>query len=388
MNIYEYQAKEIFRQYGIPVPAGKSAFDADRAVAVARNLEAKRWVVKVQVHAGARNKTGGVRFADSNDEIAAFAARTIGGRFYSPQTGRDGKLVKCVLVEEALAVKNEYYLGLSPDYRAGFGILVTASRAGGSDIEATARENPGLIVRRSIDIDTGLRPYAAVAVAEAVGLPSRLVPRFVDCLANLYRLFCENDCVLAEINPLAETEDGELCALDAKVVFDDNALSRHPGILGLRDVLEENSREAEAIGLGINYVSMDGTIGCLVNGAGLAMATADLIGSCGGSAANFLDVGGTASERQIADGIRVILLDKNVRGLLFNIFGGITDCEVIARGLLEASRQTPISLPIVMRLEGTNFRKGFELVEQSGLRVHWAADMEDAVSRIVELVKR
>ena len=386
MKIHEYQAKELFKKYSVPVPQGGVAFNADEAVTVAKKLAGYPVVVKAQIHAGGRGKGGGVKLAQSADEVQSVAREIIGMNLVTHQTGKEGRLVKKVLVEQGLNIEKELYLSIIPD-RASAQIVVMASEAGGMDIEAVAAKAPERLIKVFINPLLGMQPYHCRAVAFGLNLSPAVMKPFVAMLKNLYRLFVDYDCSLAEINPLVITASEAVIALDAKVNFDDNALFRHPDIQEYRDIDEEDPLEVEASKFNLNYINLEGNVGNMVNGAGLAMATMDIIKQAGAEPANFLDVGGGASAEMVENGFRIILSDKNVKGILINIFGGILRCDVLANGVVEAAKKTGIKVPVVVRMEGTNVEKGRKILAESGLNLITAADLKDAAQKIAEVVQ-
>ncbi|MEJ2170404.1 MAG: ADP-forming succinate--CoA ligase subunit beta [Desulfobacterales bacterium] len=386
MKIHEYQAKELFKKYKVPVPPGAAAFNADEAVAVAKTLAGYPVVVKAQIHAGGRGKGGGVKLARSADEVQSAVREIIGMNLVTHQTGKEGRLVKKVLVEQGLNIDKELYLSIIPD-RASAQIVVMASEAGGMDIEAVAAETPERIIKVFINPLLGIQPYHCRAVAFGLNLSPAVSKAFVAMLKNLYRLFVDYDCSLAEINPLVITAEEAVIALDAKVNFDDNALYRHTDIQEYRDIDEEDPLEVAASKFNLNYINLDGNVGNMVNGAGLAMATMDIIKQAGAEPANFLDVGGGASAEMVENGFRIILSDKNVKGILINIFGGILRCDVLASGVVEAAKKTGIKVPVVVRMEGTNVEAGRKILAESGLNLTTAADLKDAAQKIAEVVQ-
>ena len=381
MKIHEYQAKAILREYGVPVPRGQLATDAAGARAAAERLGVPV-VVKAQIHAGGRGKGGGVQLAVSAAEAATVAGRILGMRLKTPQTGPDGQRVKSVLVEEGMRIARELYLGVVLDRRARCPVLM-ASAAGGMDIEEVARTSPDQILKAHVDPASGFQPFHARKLAHGVGLAGDPAKAFGGFAAGLYRAFEAKDCSVAEINPLVVTEDGRLLALDAKLNFDDNALGRHPDIVALRDLDEESPLEVEASRYGLNYIKLDGRIGCMVNGAGLAMATIDIIKLAGGEPANFLDVGGGASADQIEHAFRILLSDPHVETVLINIFGGILRCDVLADGVIAAVRTLAVAVPIVIRMNGTNEDTGKRKLVESGLNFVTADTMAEAAERAV-----
>ena len=386
MKIHEYQAKELFKKFGVPVPEGGAAFEVDEAVAVAKKLATLPVVVKAQIHAGGRGKGGGVKLAQSADEVQSVAKEIIGMTLVTPQTGAQGRLVKKVLVEQGLNIEKELYLSIVPE-RASAQIIVMASEAGGMDIETVAAETPEKIIKVYINPLLGMQSYHCRAVAFGLNLKPAVMKPFVAMLKNLYRLFVDYDCSLVEINPLVITAEETVIALDAKVNFDDNALFRHPDIKEYRDIDEEDPLEVEASKFNLNYINLDGNVGNMVNGAGLAMATMDIIKQAGAEPANFLDVGGGASAEMVENGFRIILSDKNVKGILINIFGGILRCDVLANGVVEAAKKTGIKVPVVVRMEGTNVEEGRKILAESGLNLTTATDLKDAAQKIAEVVQ-
>ena len=386
MKIHEYQAKELFKKHGVPVPEGRVAFKADEAVAIAKKLANYPVVVKAQIHAGGRGKGGGVKLAQSADEVQKIAREIIGMTLVTHQTGPEGRLVKKVLVEQGLNIEKELYLSIVPD-RVSAKIVVMASEAGGMDIEAVAVKTPERIIKVHINPLLGMQPYHCRAVAFGLNLSPAVIKPFMTMLQNLYRLFVDYDCSLVEINPLVITSEEMVFALDAKVNFDDNALFRHPDIHAYRDLDEEDPLEVEASKFNLNYINLDGNVGNMVNGAGLAMATMDIIKQAGAEPANFLDVGGGASAEMVENGFRIILSDKNVKAILINIFGGILRCDVLANGVVEAAKKTGIKIPVVVRMEGTNVEEGRKILVESGLNLTTAADLKDAARKIAEVVQ-
>lgn len=385
MKIHEYQAKAILRRYGIPVPRGEVAFSAAEAGEIARRLGGPV-VLKAQVHAGGRGKGGGVRVVPNADEAERVAREMIGMRLVTEQTGPAGRLVSRVLVEEAMAIARELYLGLVID-RALRRAVLMASPAGGVDIETVARETPHLIFREVIHPAIGLAPFQARKLAFGLGLEGSLLSAAVSVMTGLYRAFEATDASLVEINPLIVTGAGELTALDAKMSFDDNALFRHPDLRDLRDLAEEDPLEVDASRFSLSYIRLDGSIGCMVNGAGLAMATMDIIKLAGGEPANFLDVGGGARAEQIRHAFKILMSDRNVRAVLINIFGGILRCDVLAEGLIAAVRELDVRVPMVIRMAGTNVEQGKAMLRESGLNFITADSMSEAAARVVEVAQ-
>ncbi len=382
MNIHEYQAKEILAAYGAPVPRGKPAFSVDEAVAVAEELGGPVWVVKAQIHAGGRGKAGGVKVCKSLDEVRAAAAELLGKVLVTPQTGPQGRQVRKLLVEEGLDIARELYLSCLVD-RSTSRIAFIASQAGGMDIEQVAAETPEKIFTITVDPAMGYSPYVGRAIAAGLGLRGDLAKQCQRLVAALYRAFIEKDMGLLEINPLVVTAEDKLLCLDAKAGFDDNGLFRHPEVMELRDADEEDPREREAAQYGLSYIALDGDIGCMVNGAGLAMATMDIIKLHGGEPANFLDVGGGATAEKVAAAFRIITEDPAVKSILVNIFGGIMRCDIIAEGVVTAVREAGLKVPLVVRLEGTNVDKGKAILDASGLDIIAADDLDEAAQKAV-----
>jgi succinyl-CoA synthetase beta subunit len=386
MNIHEYQAKELLAKFGVAVPRGGLAYSAAEAVEVARRLGGPVWVVKAQIHAGGRGKAGGVKLARSEDEVAAAAGAMLGRRLVTHQTGPEGRDVKRVYVEEGCDIARELYLGLLID-RTTQRVTLIGSTEGGVEIEEVAAHNPEKILTAAIDPASGIEPFHARNFAFGVGLEGRQIGVAVRFVTALYRAFCELDASVAEINPLVVTKSGDLVALDAKIGFDDNALYRHPEVAALRDEDEEDPVEIEAGKHGLSYIKLEGNIGCMVNGAGLAMATMDIIKLHGSSPANFLDVGGGATKERVTTAFKLILSDPNVEGILVNIFGGIMRCDVIAEGVVAAAREVNLHVPLVVRLEGTNVDLGKRILRQSGLPIVAAENLADAAQKVVAAVK-
>ncbi|MGH9683780.1 MAG: ADP-forming succinate--CoA ligase subunit beta [Candidatus Acidiferrales bacterium] len=384
MKIHEYQAKAILAKFGVPVPRGDVVFTKDEARAAAQGLGTRVAVVKAQIHAGGRGKGGGVKLAKSPDEAATLAGQILGMQLVTHQTGPEGRLVRRLLVEEGLDIKRELYLGLLVDRSAGAAVFM-ASAAGGMEIEEVAKENPKAILRQTIEPAVGLQPYQARNLAFGLGLAPEIVSAAVPFFRSLYRAFIETDASLLEINPCVVTGDGRLVALDAKMVLDDNALYRHPEFKELRDLDEETPLEVEASKFKLNYIKLDGTVGCMVNGAGLAMATMDIIKLAGGSPANFLDVGGGASEEQVKNAFHILLSDPNVKAVFINIFGGILRCDVLASGVVNAAKELKFKTPVVIRMEGTNVEKGQEILRDSGFNFTVAKGMKDGAEKAVAL---
>jgi succinyl-CoA synthetase beta subunit/malate-CoA ligase subunit beta len=382
LNIHEYQAKALLRQYGVPVPDGRVVHNDAHAVAAADEIGGDRWVVKAQIHAGGRGKGGGVKVVDSIERVRGAADELIGRRLVTPQTGPEGRLVQRVLVEQARLVTKEYYLGLLID-RAEQRITLIASAAGGMDIEEVARTEPSRVVRETVDPAVGLQDFQCRKIAARIGLTGKLMGQGVKLMKRLYRCFRDTDALLAEINPLAVVDNSTLVALDAKMGFDGNAMYRRPEIADLRDFDEEDPKEVEATGHGLNYIALDGNVGCIVNGAGLAMATMDAIALHGGRPANFLDVGGGASPEKIANAFRIVLEDPKVRAILINIFAGINRCDWVATGIVQAIRDQHIAVPVVVRLAGTNVEEGRRIMQASGLAYIDAHNLDDAARKAV-----
>lgn len=386
MNIHEYQGKEILRQYGVKVPDGRVAFTVDEAVEAAQALGTSVVVVKAQIHAGGRGKAGGVKVAKNLDEVRTYAEQILGKVLVTHQTGPEGKEVKRLLIEQGCDIKKEYYVGLVVD-RATGRVTMMASEEGGTEIEEVAEHSPEKIFKEVIDPVAGLNMFQARRLAYAINIPNALVNKAVKFMMSLYQAFVDKDCSIAEINPLVVTGDGEVMALDAKLNFDSNALFRHADILALRDLDEEDSKEIEASKYDLSYIALDGNIGCMVNGAGLAMATMDIVNFYGGQPANFLDVGGGATEEKVTEAFKIILSDEKVKGIFVNIFGGIMKCDIIANGVVGAAKQVKLDRPLVVRLEGTNVELGKKILNESGLNIVAAESMADGAEKIVSLVK-
>ena len=386
MKIHEYQGKELFRKFGIAVPRGIPAFSVDEAVKAAQQLGGPVWVVKAQIHAGGRGKAGGVKLARSIDEVRELAGRMLGMQLVTHQTGPAGQPVHRLLIEEGADIKKELYAAMVVD-RVSQRVVLMASADGGMDIEEVAAKTPERIHRVAIDPGTGLTDAQADDIARKIGLADALLPQARTMFKALYRLFDETDASLAEINPLIVTGDGRLVALDAKLNFDANALFRHPDIVAMRDLDEEDPAEVEASKYDLSYISLDGDIGCLVNGAGLAMATMDVIKLYGGNPANFLDVGGGASAEKVTEAFKIMLRNPDLKAILVNIFGGIMRCDVIAEGVIAASRAVSLKVPLVVRMKGTNEDQGKALLAQSGLPIITANNMADAAEKVVAAAK-
>jgi succinyl-CoA synthetase beta subunit len=392
MNIHEYQAKELFDRFQVPSPRGAVASTPAEAEAAARSFPGAKLVIKAQVHAGGRGKghftngfKGGVHLIESPEQAAEFAGKMLNETLVTIQTGDAGKLVSKVMIAEAVDITHEYYLAILMD-RATCGPVIVVSTEGGMSIEDVAHNNPEKIIRQFVHPVLGLQAYEVRKLSAALGLSGDIAKQFAKLLGNLYKLFVSCDCAMVEINPLVTTPDGRVLALDAKFGFDDNALYRHPDIVAMRDVTEEDPREVAASEFGLNYIGLDGNIACLVNGAGLAMATMDIIKHFGGDPANFLDVGGGATKEQVTAAFKIILGDPNVKGILINIFGGIMDCNIIAEGVIAAAKETGLPIPLVVRLEGNNVEMGKQTLAASGLNILAASDMSDAAKKIVAAV--
>ena len=384
MNIHEHQAKELLRGYKVPVPKGEVAFSVDEAVAAAEKLGGPIWVVKAQIHAGGRGKGGGVKVVKSIEAVRAEAQRMLGMTLVTHQTGPQGKEVNRIYVEDGSAIARELYVSLLVDRATGSATFI-ASTEGGMDIEEVAKHTPEKIIKVAIDPVQGFQPYHSRKIAFALNLEGAQIKACHRVLAGIFQMFHEKDAALVEINPLVVTQSGELLVLDAKIGFDDNALFRHPDIEALRDETEENPAEREATKHELNYVKLDGNVGCMVNGAGLAMATMDIIKFYGGDPANFLDVG--ATKERVTTAFKLILSDSDVKGILVNIFGGIMRCDIIAEGILAAAKDVNLSVPLVVRLEGTNVELGKNILKESGLAIEAANDLADAAQKIVRAVK-
>ena len=382
MNIHEYQTKELLRGYGVPVPEGRVAHNVDNAATIAEGLGGERWVVKAQIHAGGRGKGGGVKVASSLDEVKQFTDEMIGSNLVTPQTGAAGRMVQRVLVEQACNINKEYYLGMVID-RATQRITMIGSASGGMNIEEVAKTDPDRVIREAVDPAIGLAGFQSRKIAARMGFKGKQIGEAAKIMQALYRCFRDKDALLAEINPLADIDDGKLMALDAKMNFDSNAMYRRPSITELRDFDEEDSKEVEASGHGLNYIALDGSVGCIVNGAGLAMATMDAISFHDGKPANFLDVGGGASPEKVGNAFRIVLQDPNVKAILVNIFAGINRCDWIAEGLVQAMRDQDIKVPIVVRLAGTNVELGAPILRDSGFPFIMADNLDDAATKVV-----
>jgi succinyl-CoA synthetase beta subunit len=385
MNIHEFQAKQILSRFGVPVPKGQPASTAAEAAQAFASLSAPKAVVKAQIHAGGRGKAGGVKLVSGAAEASEFADKLLGKPLVTHQTGPQGRVVRRVYVEQASDVARELYLGMVVDRKAEC-VAVIASTEGGMEIEEVAAKTPDKILTEPIDPIIGLAGFQSRKLAFALGLRDKQVGQFGALLSSLYRCFCETDASLIEINPLVLTKEGNVICLDAKLSFDDNALFRHPDIRELRDPNEEDPAETEAAKFDLSYVHLDGNIGCMVNGAGLAMATMDIVKYYGAEPANFLDVGGGANSQKVAAAFRILLSDERVRAVLINIFGGIMLCDVLAQGVVDAAREVKLEVPLVVRMEGTNVDKGKQILKDSGIKVIAASDMADAARRVVEAI--
>ena len=384
MNIHEFQAKQLFAQFNVPVPRGRRTDVIDEAAAIAAELASPVTVVKAQIHAGGRGKAGGVKLAKSRDQVAPLAREILGKTLVTPQTGPQGKVVKKLLIEEGVSIGHEYYLSLVVD-RASASIAVVASHEGGMDIEEVAASHPEKIIKVFIDPTIGYQPFHGRRVAFALGLPKDTINAFVKVLGSVYALFMAKDASLVEINPLVLTTDQKFIALDAKMTFDDNGLFRQDDVRAFRDLDEEEPLEIKASEHNLNYVKLDGTIGCMVNGAGLAMATMDVVKLAGGAPANFLDVGGGATKETVKEAFGILMADPNVKGVFVNIFGGIVRCERIAGGIIDATREVELNIPLVVRLDGTNAEEGKKLLASSGVNLEVASTMWEGAQRIVSL---
>lgn len=386
MNIHEYQGKEILRKYGVAVPNGKVAFTVEEAVEAAKQLGTEVCVVKAQIHAGGRGKAGGVKVAKNLDEVRTYAGGILGKTLVTHQTGPEGKEVKRLLIEEGCDIKKEYYVGLVLD-RSTSRVVLMVSEEGGTEIEEVAEKTPEKIFKEEVDPVIGLMPFQARRIAFKINIPYECMNQAVKFMMGLYQAYIEKDCSIAEINPLVLTGDGKVMALDAKLNFDGNALYRQQDVVQYRDLEEEDPKEIEASKYDLSYVALDGNIGCMVNGAGLAMSTMDIIKHYGGDPANFLDVGGGATTEKVTEAFKIILSDPNVKGIFVNIFGGIMKCDVIADGVVEAAKQVGLNIPLVVRLEGTNVDLGKKILANSGLNIVAAESMADGAQKIVSLVK-
>ena len=386
MNIHEYQAKAVLKEFGVPVPRGVPAFTVDEAIKGAKELGGPVWVVKAQIHAGGRGKAGGVKVVKSIDDVKTEATRILGSTLVTHQTGPQGKKVNRLYIEEGSAIDREFYLSALVD-RETSRVAFVVSTEGGMNIEEVAHDTPEKIVTFSVDPATGLMPHHSRQVANALKLTGDLAKQIGELLPKLYTAFTSKDMTMLEINPLVVTKDNKIICLDAKVDFDGNALYRHPDVMELRDLTEEDEKEVEASKYDLNYIALDGSIGCMVNGAGLAMASMDIIKLYGSSPANFLDVGGSATKEKVTAAFKIITSDPNVKGILVNIFGGIMKCDVIAEGVVAAVKEVGLKVPLVVRLEGTNVELGKKIIKESGLNVTSGDDLDDAAQKIVKAVK-
>ena len=387
MNIHEYQAKEIFREYGVPTPRGKVAFTVEEAVENAKELGGNIWVVKAQIHAGGRGLGGGVKLAKSLDEVRELASEILGMTLVTHQTGPEGKLVQKVYIEEGADIESEFYLGMVLD-RAKEMPVMMASTEGGMEIEKVAAETPEKIIKVAIDPSIGFQGFHGRELAFGLGLPKEQIGKFIKFASTLYKVYMDKDVELIEINPLVRTGSGDFLALDAKIGFDDNALYRHPDIEAMRDLSEEVPTETEAKKYGLSYIKLDGDVGCMVNGAGLAMGTMDTINYVGGTPANFLDVGGGANPETVAKGFEIILSDPNVKSIFVNIFGGIVRCDRIANGIIEATKKVDVNVPVIVRLDGTNAPEAAEILKNSNIsNIISATDLLDGAKKAVAAAK-
>ncbi|RKZ62218.1 MAG: ADP-forming succinate--CoA ligase subunit beta [Gammaproteobacteria bacterium] len=387
MNLHEYQAKQVFAQFGMPVPNNEVVESSDQVSAVLAKLSGERWVVKAQVHAGGRGKAGGVKLLGSADEVEQVVSEMLGTNLVTYQTNEQGQPINLILIEEISNIKRELYLGAVID-RACQRVVIMASTEGGMEIEKVAAETPEKILKTTIDPLTGLQPYQSRELAFGLGLEGDQIKQFARLLDGFAKMFVEKDLSLVEINPLVVTEEGQLICLDGKINIDDNALYRQKEVYAMRDVSQEDERENRAKEWDLNYISLDGDIGCMVNGAGLAMATMDLIKLCGGEPANFLDVGGGATKERVSEAFKIILSDNNVKGILVNIFGGIVRCDLIAEGIISAVEEVHVNVPVVVRLEGNNAERGSQLLSESGVNIIAANDLTDAAEKIVAEVNK
>ncbi len=386
MKIHEYQAKQVMKRYGIPIPKGDVAKTPEEAKAVAMSMGGGRFVVKAQVHAGGRGKGGGIKTADSADAVETLARTMLGSKLVTPQTGAEGKVVHNVLVEQAIDISREMYLGLTVDRGKECPVII-ASREGGMEIEELAQRSPEKIVKEWVDPGVGLRPFQTSRILFALDLEASLRKSIPQLITNLHKLFIDQDCSLAEINPLVVTREGQVLALDAKLNYDDNALYRHKDVLGMRDLQEEDPLEVEANQYNLNYIKLDGNVGCMVNGAGLAMATMDVIKLAGGTPANFLDVGGGATVEMVKHGLEILVSDPHVKAILINIFGGILRCDTLAKGLIEATSEIDLKVPVVIRMEGTNVDLGRKLLKESGLKLIVAETMKEGAQKVIAAIQ-
>jgi len=387
VKIHEYQAKQIMGAYNIPIPKGSVAQTAEEAKEVASKIGGNRFVVKAQVHAGGRGKGGGIKTTESPTAVEEVAKAMVGKKLVTPQTGVEGKVIHKVLVEEAIDVANEMYLGIIIDRGRECPVIII-SKEGGMEIEELAKKSPEKIVKEWVDPCVGLRPFQISKISFALELDASLRRPVSQLIGNLYRLFIDKDCSLAEINPLVITRGGQVLALDAKLNFDDNALYRHKDAMEMRDVLEEDPLEVEASKYNLNYIKLEGNVGCMVNGAGLAMATMDVIKLAGGMPANFLDVGGGATVEMVKNGLKILVSDPNVKAILINIFGGILRCDTLAKGLIEAASEIELQVPVVIRMEGTNVEIARKLLKESGLRLNVAETMKEAAQKVIACIEQ
>jgi succinyl-CoA synthetase beta subunit len=386
MKIHEYQAKALLQSYGIPVPRSHIAKTPEDTLKAAQSIKKGPFVVKAQVHAGGRGKAGGISIVETPVEAETFATEILGASLVTGQTGNEGKPVHTLLVEEALLSKTEIYLGIVIDRSRGCPVILASSR-GGMEIEEVVKENPAMVITEEINAAVGLRPFQVNRMCYSIDLNGTLINKMRGIISNLYRLFIEKDCSLVEINPLVVTKENEFVALDAKITFDDNALFRHPDIVALHDLSQENPLEVEASRYNLNYIKLKGNVGCMVNGAGLAMATMDLIKLSGAEPANFLDVGGGATADMIKEGFKLLLSDEEVRVIFINIFGGILRCDTLAKGVVDAARELSIPLPIIIRLEGTNVIEGRKILAESGIEFTVASSLGEAASKVSAAVR-
>ena len=386
MKIHEYQAKEILKKFNVAVPKGRVAFTADEAVNAANEIGGNVWVVKAQIHAGGRGKGGGVKVAKSIDEVREYAQNMLGMTLITHQTGPEGKTVKRLLIEQGINILRELYVGITLDRALSKNVLMVSTE-GGMEIEKVAAESPEKIVKETVEPELGLQQYQARKLAYSLGLSGDQLKNCVKFLTALYDAYEKTDASLAEINPLVVTQEGSVLALDAKMNFDDNALGSHPDIVAYRDLDEEDPLEVEASKYSLNYIKLDGNVGCVVNGAGLAMATMDIIKLAGGMPANFLDVGGGANKTTVSNGFKIILSDPNVKAILINIFGGIVRCDRVAQGVVDAAKEMDIHIPIVVRLEGTNAEEAGVLLNESGLNFEVASSLKDAAEKVTSVLR-
>ena len=387
MKIHEYQAKQIMAACNVPVPKGGMAQTAGEAKDVASKLGGSRFVVKAQIHAGGRGKGGGIKTANSPAAVETLARAMLGSKLVTPQTGAEGKVVHRVLVEEAVDISREMYFGITIDRGRECPVII-ASKEGGMEIEELAKKSPEKIIKEWVDPGVGLKPFQVSKIAFALELDASLRKPISQLISNLYKLFIDKDCSLTEINPLVVTREGQVLALDAKLNFDDNALYRHKDVVEMRDPLEEEPLEVEASKYNLNYIKLDGNVGCMVNGAGLAMATMDVIKLAGGMPANFLDVGGGATTEMVKNGLKILVSDPNVKAILINIFGGILRCDTLAKGLIEATSEIKLAIPVVIRMEGTNVDAGRKLLNESGLKLIVAETMKEAAQKVIASIKQ